>query len=167
LGNAIYRIKAPALALCLLLGLTGCAIKGARGSKASERGERLAIERGRLSETTDAAARTRSYIVISDLLLSFAADAAKDEAMDELRALLTEYGRTIQNARETIAHVERPAGREPQVYNDLDAALRRHVKTLQDIRSRVNSSDHPPLDQAIQLAASIRDELSQIRTRTD
>jgi hypothetical protein len=63
--------------------------------------------------------------------------------------------------------VERPAGREPQVYNDLDAALRRHVKTLQDIRSLVNSSDHPPLDQAIQLAASIRDELSQIRTRTD
>ena len=167
MGNAIHKIKTPALALCLLLGLTGCAMKGARGSKASERGERLAVERGRLTETTDAAARTRSYIVISDLLLSFAADAAKDQAMDELRALLTEYGRTIQNAREAIAHVERPAGREPQVYNDLDAALRRHVKTLQDIRSRVNSSDYPPLDQAIQLAASIRDELSQIRTRTD
>ena len=61
---------------CLQLCMVGCAIRGGGGSSANQRADRLAIETGKLSETTDPVAQTKSYIVIADILLSFAADAA-------------------------------------------------------------------------------------------
>ena len=84
---------------CLQLCMVGCAIRGGGGSSANQRAERLAIEKGKLSETTDPVAQTKSYIVIADILLSFAADAAHEQALGDFRNLLTEYGRTIRTAR--------------------------------------------------------------------
>ena len=154
--------KLLAVMFCLQLGVAGCAMRGGRAS-ANQRGERLAIERGRLSELADPVARTKSYIVISDLLLSFAADAAREQAYD-FRVLL-EYGRTIRTARETIVNSERRLDRLPQGYTDLEGALRRQVRTLQDFRRNVDPRDEEPLDQAIQVASSIREEMTNMLSR--
>lgn len=143
---------------CLQLFLAGCAIRGLGNSGSNQRGERLAIEKGKLTETTDPAAQTKSYIVIADILLSFAAEAASEKDVDDFRSLLIEYGRTIRTARETIINSERPAAR--QSYADLANGLRRQAKTLQDLRIKVSATDREPLDQAIQIASSIREEMS-------
>jgi hypothetical protein len=137
------------------------------GSSANRRGERLAIERGKLSETTDPVARTKSYIVVSDLLLSFAADAAREKAPDDFRDLLIEYGRTIRTARETIVNSERKPNGQPQGYRDLEDALRGQVRTLQGFRINVNPGNEEPLDQAIQLASAIREEMMNILSRSN
>jgi hypothetical protein len=157
--------KLLAVMFCLQLGVAGCAMRGGGGASANRRGERLAIERGRLSELTDPIARTKSYIVISDLLLSFAADAAREQAHDDFRDLLLEYGRTIKTARETIVNSERRPGRQPEGYTDLEGALRRQVQTLQGLRRNVNPGDEEPLDQAIQVASSIREEITNMLSR--
>jgi hypothetical protein len=137
------------------------------GSSANRRGERLAIERGKLSETTDPVAKTKSYIVISDLLLSFAADAAREKASDDFRDLLIEYDRTIKTARETIANSKPKVNGQPQGYRDLEGALRRQVRTLQGFRTNVDSGNEEPLDQAIQLASSIREEMLNRSSRSN
>ena len=143
---------------CLQLCMVGCAIRGGGGSSANQRAERLAIEKGKLSETTDPVAQTKSYIVIADILLSFAADAAREQALGDFRNLLTEYGRTIRTARDTIVNSEPPAAR--QGFTDFENGLRRQVTTLHDLRTTLSPSDYEPLDQAIQIASSIREEMS-------
>jgi hypothetical protein len=59
--------KLLALMLCIQVCLAGCALRSGGRSSANQRGERLALERGKLSETTDPALRTKSYIAIADL----------------------------------------------------------------------------------------------------
>ena len=159
-------VKLLALMLSLQLCLAGCAMRGLGGSSANQRGERLAIERGKLSETTNPIARTKSYIVISDLLLSFASDAVREQAHDDVVNLLNEYVRTIRTARETIVNSERPPARQPQGYTELEGALRRQVKTLQDLRTKVDVADQGTVDQAIQVASSIREGLSNMVSRS-
>jgi hypothetical protein len=92
--------KLIAIMFCLQLFLGSCAIRGGGGSSANQRAERLAIQKGKLTETTDAAARTKSYVVIANILLGFASDAAHERALDDFRSLLIEYGRTIRTARD-------------------------------------------------------------------
>jgi hypothetical protein len=119
----------------------------------SQRGERLAIERGRLSELTDPVARTKSYVVIADILLTFAADAVRDQDYEAFRGLLVEYRRTIGMARDMIITAE--SSRKPKGYTDFERALGRQVQTLQNLRIGLGPNDHASLDEAIQLATSI------------
>src|SRR5262245_24276543 len=107
-----------ALIFCVHLGLAGCAMRG--GGSANHRGERLATERGRLIELTDPVAQTRSRVVISDILLSFAADAARDDDNEAFRRLLVEYGQTIQIARDTIVYSMRNEDKQSRGYTDFE-----------------------------------------------
>jgi hypothetical protein len=150
--------KLVALTFCVHIALSGCAIRG-HGTAANQRSERLAIERGRLSELTDPAGRMQSYIVISDILLTFAADAVRDQDHEAFRELLVEYGRTIGAARDTIMTAERSSRPKPKVYSDLDNALGRQVQTLQNFGVGLEEADHESLDDAIQLATAIRQQI--------
>jgi AAA lid domain len=146
-----------ALIVCLHLGLSGCAMRGL--GSANQRGERLAMERGRLSELTDPVAQTKSHVIISDILLSFAADAARDQDHEAFRRLLVEYGRAIETARDTIVHSVRKEDRRPQGYTDLEGALARQLRTLQSLKKDVRAEDHESLDQAIQIASTIHQQM--------
>jgi phytoene dehydrogenase-like protein len=151
-------VKTVALIVCLHLGLSGCAMRGL--GSANQRGERLAMERGRLSELTDPVAQTKSHVIISDILLSFAADAARDQDHEAFRRLLVEYGRAIETARETIVHSVRKEDRRPQGYTDLEGALARQLRTLQSLKKDVRAAeDHESLDQAIQIASTIHQQM--------
>ena len=154
------------LILCLALGLSGCAIKGS-GISRNHRGERLAIERGRLTELTDSTARTKSYIVISDILLSFAADAGRDRDHEGFRGLLIEYSRAIESARDTMVSSERSAHRKSRGDPDLENALARQIKTLQNLRTDIEAEDRASLDGAIQLATAIREKIGGVASRTN
>ena len=169
LGNKVVErktVKTSVLAILLLqLALAGCAIRGVGGSNANQRGERLAMERGKLGETKDPVARTKSYLLIADLLLSFAADAARDQAHDDVRNLLSQYVQTVQTARETLVNSEVPPAPRPQSYPDLEGALRRQVGCPSGPAGKSGASDHESVDQAIRVASSIREELSNRLSR--
>jgi hypothetical protein len=157
--------KLIALIFILQVVLSGCALRGHGGSSANQRAERLAIEKGKLSQTTDPVAETQSYIVISDILLSFAADAAADKAYEDFRELLSQFGQTIRTARETIVNSEIVPSRGTRIYSEFGSALGRQVQTLQDLRKKLSVSDQGPIDQAIQIASSIREEMSNMGSR--
>jgi hypothetical protein len=159
--------KLVAVIFCLEVCLAGCALRSGGRPSGNQRGERLALERGRLIETTDPMARTKSYIVISDLLLSFATDAAGERAHDDLRGLLDEYTQTIRAARETIVTSKRPPDGRPQGHIDLERALGRQLTTLDDFRAKFDATDPETLDLARQLAASIRQEMSDMLSRVE
>src|SRR5262249_12411847 len=109
--------------------------------------------------STDPVARTKSYIVISDLLLTFVADSAQAQDRDALRALLSEYGRTIEMARDTALNLEPGPARKPRGYADLETALTRQVKILESLRPDLDVADREAVDQAIHIASSVRQEL--------
>jgi hypothetical protein len=133
-------------------------LRNKRRSGARSKSRTTSHRKDKLSETTDPVAQTKSYIVIADILLSFAADAAREQALGDFRNLLTEYDRTIRTARDTIVNSEPPAAR--QGFADFENGLRRQVTTLQDLRKTLSPPDYEPLDQAIQIAISIREEMS-------
>jgi hypothetical protein len=130
--------------------------------KAAERAELLATERGRLSELTDPVERTKAYILISDILVSFASDAVKDGTIEELGVLMDQYVAAIQSGRDTMVAARRDPERRPQGYRDLELALRRHTRLLRDIGTLLLVDQREPLERAATTAASIRDELLQL-----
>jgi len=85
-------------------------------------------------------------------------NAAREQSLDDFRNLLTEYGRTIRIARDTILNSERPTTR--QASTDFENGLGRQLSSLQDLRTKVSPSDYEPVDQAIQIASSIQKEMS-------
>jgi len=129
---------------------------------ANQRGEQLAIERGRLTELTDPVARMKSHVIISDVLLSFAADAAHDQDHEAFRRLLVEYGRAIESARDTILNFQRNEDKRPRGYTDLESALARQLRTLQSLKKGLIAEDHECLEHAIQIASTVRQQMLNV-----
>jgi hypothetical protein len=145
----------------LLSLITGC---GLRLSKltATQRGERLAIERGRLSDMTNPVGRTKSYITISHLLLSFASDALREQNTNDLSGLMDQYITTIRSARDTMILSDRDAERRPDGYKDLEIALRGQLRLLQDISRVLLAEQREPVDRAITVGTSVREEILRL-----
>src|SRR5262245_25708345 len=78
------------IVLSVPLILAGCAVRLGRLND-NQRAERLARERGRLTELKDPVQRTKSYITISTLLLDFITGAARDHQTEVMGPLLEQY----------------------------------------------------------------------------
>jgi hypothetical protein len=155
-------MRYPYLAtLCCLIVLTGCGVRLTRQT-AAKRAERMATERGRLSELTNPVERTKSYIVISDILLSFASDAVNDGTIEELGVLMDQYVSAIRAARDTMVASKRDPERRPQGYRDLELALRSHTRSLRDLSTQLLVDQREPLDRAAAAASAIREQLLQL-----
>jgi hypothetical protein len=139
-----------------------CAVPGIRSAKPSRRGERLATEKGKLAETTDPLARAKSYTIIADLILSFATDAALAGASEDLRSLLSQYTAAIRSARDTLIESQHQGDRRPQGFRDLEGAIGRQLKSLEEIRAKVSAPDTDHVNQAIAFASTIRDEMARL-----
>ena len=147
--------------LCCVILVAGCGVRLTK-MKATKRAELLATERGRLSELTDPVERTKAYIVISNILVSFASDAVKDGTIEELAVLMDQYVTAIESASDTMAASKRDPERRPQGYRDLELALRSQTRLLRDIGNQLLVDQREPLDRAAATASSIREELLQL-----
>lgn len=129
---------------------------------ATQRGERLAVERARLPELTDPVAKTKSYITISHLLLSFASEAVREGDITDMSALMDQYVATIRSARDTMVQSDRDAERRPAGYKDLEIALRGQVRLLQDVGVQLLAEERQPMDRAREAATSVREEILRL-----
>jgi len=127
--------------------------------KASQRSERLAVERGNLVDLADPLARTRSYITISDILLSFVADAARARDSDGLNVLLDQYLTAIRAARDTMVESGRGAKRQPEGYRALERAMRGQTRLLQEIGVQLLAVERQRVQSARDVAASVQKEM--------
>jgi hypothetical protein len=145
------------LFLCLL-ATWGCAARIAQMS-AKQRSERLAAERGNLTEVTDPVSRTRSYITISEILLSFASEAIRDGAIGDVKPLMDQYIMAVEGGRDAIIDSGRDAERRPDGYKDLEIAMREQLRLLEDMSRKLSLDDRKPIEGAIAAATSVRDEM--------
>jgi hypothetical protein len=148
------------LLLSLFLSF-GCTAKIVQMT-ARQRSERLARERGRLSELTDPVALTKSYITISTILLTFTSEAVREGDTGVVRTLIDQYIAAVQRARDTMVMSNRDAERRPGGYKELEIALRGQLRFLEDINKQLVLEERKPLADAIATAVSVRDEMLRL-----
>jgi hypothetical protein len=136
----------------------GCAARLADMSS-EQRAERLATERGRLADLLDPVERTKSYITISEILLSFASEALRDGAVADMKTLVGQYITAVESARDAMVDSNRDAERRPGGYKELEIAMRNQLRRLEDIRRQLVVDERKPIDDAIAVASSVRDEM--------
>jgi len=146
--------------MLIAVALTSCAIHTASlQGQYDKRLERLQKERERLSRTTDPVARTKADINISEILLSLASDAVKTGEPELLGKRLNEYTDTIRDAHQTMMKTGRDAHRKPKGFKELEIALRRQIRTLDDLAHSVSFDQRDPVEKAKQQASDIREDL--------
>jgi hypothetical protein len=123
--------------------------------------ERLEAERRRVSGLKDPVDRTKSYITISTLLLDLATGAAQHDP-ESLAPLLDQYVTAIQAARDSIVNSGRDATRKPAGYKEMEITLRQHTRRLQDIARMLTVDEREPVEHALRVATSIREEIIRL-----
>jgi hypothetical protein len=146
------------ITLIVSLFVCSCGVRLGRMSNL-QKAERLASERGRLQELTNPVDKTRSHIIISNILLDFAGSAARDNDFEGMRTLLDQYSTSIKAARDVMLDSDRDPLRNAAGYKDLELALRQQVRRLEEMRRSLTVDEREQIDVALSLAMSIRDEM--------
>jgi hypothetical protein len=146
------------LLLFLSLNLFAAALSFSQ-SNSDKRLERLQKEREKLNGQTDPVGRTKTQIKISEILLTLISDAVNSGEAEVMEGRLEEYRSAIQDAHQTMMKTGRDAHRKPGGFKDLEIALRRHVRQLEDIGKGLTFDQREPVDKAKEQAVDIRDDL--------
>ena len=148
------------LLVLIVVAVSSCAIHttSLRGQY-DKRLERLQRERDKLNKLTDPVDRTKTDIAISEILLSLASDAIKTGEPEVLGKRLSEYVETIRDAHQTMMKTGRDAHRKPKGFKELEIALRRQIRVLDDLSHSVTFDQRDPVDKAKQEASDIREDV--------
>jgi len=144
--------------LLTLCSGSGCGLRLARMTE-TEKAERLAVERSRVRKLKDEVAKTRSYIIISEILLDFAGSALRNNDLINLQKVLEEYATAILAARDTMWNSDRDALRHPAGYRDLELTLRGQLRRLRDMSTALPFDDRSAVEVALQRATSARNDM--------
>ena len=149
------------LVLLLVLSVNSCAAVRVsfRQTDYDKRLQRLEKERQNLARQTDPVGRTKTEIRISEILLTLVSDAVQSGEIEAMEKRLDEYTAAIQDAHQTMMKTGRDAHRRPGGFKDLEIALRRQVRQLEDIGKGLTFDQRDPVDKAREQAADIRDDL--------
>ena len=148
------------LLMMVVLTATSCAIRIASlQAQYDKRLERLDRERNKLKGLTDPVDRTKTDIGIAEILLTLASDAVKTGEPEVLEKRLSEYQDAIQDAHQSMIKTGRDAHRKPKGFKDLEIALRRQIRMLDNIGKNVSFDQRDPVDRAKKEASDIRDDL--------
>ena len=148
------------LLLLVVLAVSSCAVRTAfLQAQFDKRLTRLDAEREKLKRSTDPVDRTKTDINISEILLSLAGDAVRSGESELLEKRLGEYVDTIQDAHQTMIKTGRDAYRKPGGFKDLEIALRRQIRMLDDLGHGLTFDQREPVTKAKQLASDIHEDL--------
>ena len=146
--------------LLLVFAVSSCTIHtNALRGQYDKRLERLQKERDKLNRQTDPVDRTKTYINVSEILLSLAGDAIKTGEPELLDKRLNEYVDTIRDAHQTMMKTGRDAHRKPKGFKDLEIAMRRQIRVLEDLSKTVSFDQRMPVENARDEAADIQKDI--------
>ena len=148
-------------AVILPLAVFVIALCSALASAAEDdaRAKELARERQRFAREVDPVDRAKIGIKISDILLEDVAESLKDGQFDAMEQQLTAYTETIQTAHSGLVESGRNAQKKPEGFKELEIALRKHLRRLEDFSRVLNLQRRIPLQKAKDLAGGVRDKL--------
>jgi hypothetical protein len=155
----MQRILTWTLCAIQLFGL-GCAMRVARNTD-QRKAELLASERGKLLDADNPVVKTKSYIVISGILLDFAEADIRDGAVDVLPRRLDQYVEAITAGRDTLINSDINAQGDPGGYREFEAALRAQIARLDGMVRATPLEQRPPVAKALESASSIREQIVQ------
>jgi hypothetical protein len=147
------------VSIVLLLTLDSCALRSAPLLQQNRRLVDLQREKDKVRRTSDPVSKTKSHIVISEILLELTRDAARTGEMETLDQRLDEYVSTIREAHETMMRTGRDAHKSPKGFRELEIALRKQLKQLEDISDALTFDEREPVTKARDEATRLRDEL--------
>jgi len=148
------------LVLLIFFSISSCAIRSSSlRAQYDKRLERLEREKDKLKRATDPVDRTKIEIRIAEILLTFVSDAANAGDQERLEQRLDEYRAAIQDAHQTMFRTGRDAHKKPKGFKDLEIALRRQVRQLEDIGQGLSFDQREPVQKAREEASAIRDQL--------
>lgn len=149
------------LALLLILSVNSCATVRLSFLQTDydKRLQRLEKEREKLGHQTDPVGRTKTQIKVSEILLMLVSDAVQSGEIEAMEKRLGEYMAAIQDAHQTMTKTGRDAHRRPGGFKDLEIALRRQVRQLEDIGKGLTFDQRDAVDKARDQAADLRDDL--------
>jgi len=148
------------LVLLIFFSISSCAIRSSSlRAQYDKRLERLEREKDKLKRATDPVDRTKTEIRIAEILLTFVSDAANAGDQERLEQRLDEYRAAIQDAHQTMFRTGRDAHKKPKGFKDLEIALRRQVRQLEDIGQGLSFDQREPVQKAKEEASAIRDQL--------
>jgi hypothetical protein len=147
--------------MLIVVAVSSCAIRPSalRGGQYDKRLERLERERNKLERQTDPVDRTKTYINVAEVLLSLAGDAIKSDEPEVLEKRLGEYVETIRDAHETMMTSGRDAHKKPKGFKDLEIALRRQIRLLDDLARTTSFEHRDPVEKAKQIASDLREDV--------
>jgi hypothetical protein len=148
------------LILLLIFGITSCAVRTASlRAQFDKRLQQLEKEKTKLKTQTDPVGYTKTQIKIAEILLSLVGDSVRSGEMELMDQRLDGYVTAIQDAHQMMVKTGRDAHKKPKGFKDLEIALRRQVRQLEDIGRTLAFDDREPIDKAKERATGIRDEL--------
>jgi hypothetical protein len=103
--------------------------------------------------------RTKTQIKIAEILLEFVGDSIRTNKLEAMHGHLAEYVSAIQDAHAAMKASGRDAYDKPGGFKDLEIALRRHVRQLEDLGGALTWEQRDPVEKARSQATEIRDEL--------
>jgi hypothetical protein len=145
--------------VALLSGLFFCAATSPLWAQQNRQLERLSKERQRLQREDDPVGRTKTQIRVADILISLISGAVNSSDFDRMQSHLEEYVAAIQDAHDTMMKSGRDAQKRSGGFKDLEIALRRHMRQLEDIGGALTFEQREPVEKARDRAAEIRDVL--------
>jgi hypothetical protein len=152
-------ILAALILIALCTGSTGAQVKLPWPLKKDKTVEDLEKERAKLKLTTAPVDRAKREITISDLLLTLSADAVGRGDIGMMEKWLGEYTDTILDAQRTMTGTGRDAHKKPAGFKDLEIALRRHLRQLDELGGVLSYDRRQPVEKARDVASDIRVDL--------
>lgn len=153
------------LTLLVIIGLTSCAARNGAALQLVEydkRLQQLEREKTKLRNENDPVDRTKINIKISEILMTLVNDAVRSGDLEVMEHRLDEYTAAIQDAHETMVKTGRDAHKKPKGFKDLEIALRRQVRQLEDIGGTLTFDQRDPVVKAKTLAGEIRENLIKL-----
>ena len=120
---------------------------------------KLTGERTKLQRQTNPVDRAKTGIKVSELLLTLVSGAVRKGDLELMATRLNEYTATITDAHETLVKTGRNAHSKPSGFKDLEIALRRQMRQLDDLGGALSFDERSPVTRARTVAADIRDAI--------
>jgi hypothetical protein len=154
------RAIKPSLILLLVLGINSCAIRPfSLRVQSDKRLQQLEKEKEKLKRQSDPVDYTKTQIKISELLLSLISDSVRAGELAVMEDRLDGYLSAIEAAHQMMMKSGRDAHKKPKGFKDLEIALRRQARQLEDIGDSLAFDDRQPIEKAIERAEDIRSDL--------
>ena len=153
--------------LLVIFAFGACAVRAAYPSQQVQQGlqqpdkrvDELQKERDKLKREKDPVGHTKIDIRISEILLGFIGDSAKNGDFDQMQKQLQEYSAVIDDAADTMMKTGRDANRHPGGFKDLEISLRHQMSRLEGLGQGLTFEHRDPVIKAKEIASGIRDRL--------